>query len=58
MQKFINLFSEIGEFHYALKPFGAKCVFASEIDNKASDIYEINHSLKPFGDITKIIKVD
>ena len=52
--KFIDLFAGIGGFHYALKSFGADCVFASEIDNKASDIYETNHNLKPFGDITKI----
>ncbi|MCP5064122.1 MAG: DNA cytosine methyltransferase [Ignavibacteriae bacterium] len=52
--KFIDLFAGIGGFHYALKSFGAECVFASEIDKKASDIYELNHKLKPFGDITKI----
>ena len=52
--KFIDLFAGIGGFHYALKSYGAECVFASEIDNKASDIYETNHDLKPFGDITKI----
>jgi DNA (cytosine-5)-methyltransferase 1 len=52
--KFIDLFAGIGGFHYALKSFGAECVFASEIDQKASKIYELNHNLKPFGDITKI----
>ncbi|QTY27676.1 DNA cytosine methyltransferase [Flavobacterium sp. CS20] len=51
---FIDLFAGIGGFHYALKSFGANCVFASEIDSKASEIYEINHGLKPNGDITKI----
>ena len=52
--KFIDLFAGIGGFHYALKSFGAECVFASEIDQKASKIYELNHNLKPFGDITEI----
>jgi len=52
--KFIDLFAGIGGFHYALKSFGAECVFASEIDKKASDIYEQNHNLKPAGDITII----
>ncbi len=52
--KFIDLFAGIGGFHYALKSFGAECVFASEIDKKASEIYEINHNLKPEGDITGI----
>ncbi len=56
--KFIDLFAGIGGFHYALKSFGAECVFASEIDKKASDIYELNHHLKPFGDITKIKEED
>lgn len=56
--KFIDLFAGIGGFHYALKSFGAECVFASEIDKKASDIYKINHNLKPFGDITKINEKD
>ncbi len=52
--KFIDLFAGIGGFHYALKSFGAECVFASEINKKASDIYEQNHNLKPAGDITII----
>lgn len=52
--RFIDLFSGIGGFHYALASFGAECVFASEIDKKASEIYELNHGLKPEGDITKI----
>lgn len=56
--KFIDLFAGIGGFHYALKSFGAECVFASEIDEKASFIYEQNHGLKPFGDITKIDEKD
>ena len=51
---FIDLFAGIGGFHYALKSYGANCVFASEIDKKAAETYELNHHLKPFGDITKI----
>ena len=52
--KFIDLFAGIGGFHYALKSYGASCVFASEIDLQAAKTYEINHNLKPFGDITQI----
>ncbi|MEA3450533.1 MAG: DNA cytosine methyltransferase [Bacteroidota bacterium] len=52
--KFIDLFAGIGGFHYALKSFGAECIFASEIDEKASEIYEQNHNLIPAGDITII----
>lgn len=56
--KFIDLFAGIGGFHYALKSFGAECVFASEIDKKTSEIYSENHGLKPSGDITQINEKD
>ena len=56
--KFIDLFAGIGGFHYAINSFGAKCVFASEIDKKASEIYYLNHHILPKGDITKIYEKD
>ena len=34
--KFIDLFSGIGGFHYALASFGAKYVFASKCDSNVS----------------------
>lgn len=52
--KFIDLFCGIGGFHLALSSFGAKCVFASDIDKEACKVYEKNFGLKPQGDITKI----
>lgn len=55
---FIDLFAGIGGFHYALNSFGAKCVFASEIDKKASEVYYLNHKFLPKGDITKINEKD
>lgn len=55
---FIDLFAGIGGFHYALKSFGAECVFSSEINEKAADIYELNHGFRPSGDITKIREKD
>jgi len=55
---FIDLFSGIGGFHYALNSFGATCVFASEIDPKASYTYTNNHEIIPKGDITKIDEKD
>lgn len=51
---FIDLFSGIGGFHQALKNIGAKCVFASDTDEKCNEIYLKNYGLKPEGDITKI----
>ena len=52
--RFIDLFCGIGGFHLALSSFGAKCVFASDIDKNAKIVYEKNHGLRPHGDITKI----
>lgn len=52
--KFIDLFAGIGGFHIALESFGAKCVFASEIDNHSIETYYENHGIIPKGDITKI----
>ena len=56
--KFIDLFAGIGGFHYALKSFGAECVFASEIDKKAQNTYYSNHDINPYGDITQINEKD
>ncbi|MDD2636412.1 MAG: DNA (cytosine-5-)-methyltransferase [Bacteroidales bacterium] len=56
--KFIDLFSGIGGFHYALSSFGAECVFASEWDINAAATYYQNFNLKPQGDITKIREID
>ena len=52
--KFIDLFSGIGGFHQALSSFGAKCVYASDINSKANKTYEHNYGLKPDGDITQV----
>lgn len=52
--KFIDLFCGIGGFHLALSSFGAKCVFASDIDDDAKAVYAKNFNLEPAGDITKI----
>lgn len=51
---FIDLFCGIGGFHLALSSFGAKCVFASDIDEEACRVYKDNFSIEPQGDITKI----
>lgn len=52
--QFIDLFCGIGGFHLALKSFGAKCVFASEIDKNACEVYKNNFEIIPNGDITSI----
>lgn len=51
---FIDLFCGIGGFHLALSSFGAKCVFASDINQAACEVYQNNFHLIPKGDITKI----
>jgi DNA (cytosine-5)-methyltransferase 1 len=52
--RFIDLFAGIGGFHLALSSFGAECIFASEIDQKAAKVYFKNFGVLPEGDITKI----
>lgn len=52
--KFIDLFSGIGGFHLALTSYGAKCVFASEINESAANVYFDNFKMRPQGDIRKI----
>lgn len=52
--KFIDLFAGIGGFHISMTSLGAKCVFASEIDELASLIYKNNFDIKPSGDIRSI----
>lgn len=52
--KFIDLFCGIGGFHIALSSFGAECVFASDVDEKARNVYKKNYGIEPQGDITKI----
>lgn len=56
--KFIDLFCGIGAFNIALTSFGAKCVFASDIDRHAIETYEKNFKIKVSGDITKIAPYD
>jgi len=51
---FIDLFSGIGGFHYAMKRLGGQCVFASEIDPFAINTYKKNHHMDSNHDITKV----
>ncbi len=52
--RFIDLFCGIGGFHMALESFGAKCVFASDIDDGAKRLYQKNYNIYPQGDIKNV----
>ena len=52
--RFIDLFSGIGGFRFALESFGGECAFSSDIDADARHTYFVNFGEKPAGDITKI----
>jgi len=54
MYTFIDLFAGIGGFRTALEQRGMKCVFSSEIDEKAKEAYFNNFGETPHGDITEI----
>lgn len=56
--KFIDLFSGLGGFRLALEDLGGKCVFSSDIDEKARETYFQNFNEYPKGDITKIHEKD
>ncbi|RJP61814.1 MAG: DNA cytosine methyltransferase [Ignavibacteriales bacterium] len=53
---FIDLFSGIGGFHFAMKKFSSdsQCVFSSEINDKANKLYSLNFGINSNYDITKI----
>ncbi len=53
---FIDLFSGIGGFHYAMNKYSSesRCVFSSEINEKAIKLYNLNFKLDSNHDITKI----
>ena len=58
--RFIDLFSGIGGFRYAIQNAGKKlnvpvdCVFSSEIDKECQSVYKGNFGELPEGDITQI----
>ncbi|MDY0278378.1 MAG: DNA cytosine methyltransferase [Acholeplasma sp.] len=57
---FIDLFSGIGGFHYAMKKFSPEsiCVYSSEINAKAIKLYDLNFGVKSNHDITSISAQD
>ena len=55
---FIDLFSGIGGFHYALAKLGGRCVMASDISPCANETYKQNYGITPSGDIYSISSND
>lgn len=57
---FVDLFSGIGGFHYAMKKISkdAKCVFASEINPNAVKVYKDNFNINSNFDIRHLKGVD
>ena len=51
---FIDLFAGLGGFRIALESLGAKCVYASELDETVKKVYAKNFGDIPDGDITKV----
>ncbi|MBP3253740.1 MAG: DNA cytosine methyltransferase [Bacteroidales bacterium] len=52
--KYIDLFSGIGGFRFAMDSVGGECVFSSEINEYCKNVYLKNFGDYPNGDITKI----
>jgi DNA (cytosine-5)-methyltransferase 1 len=52
--KFIDLFCGLGAFHYVLRKYNGKCVFACDIDEGVRNIYHKNYHIMPHGDINNI----
>jgi len=57
-KSFIDLFCGIGGFHLALSSYGAKCIFASDINVSSSNVYYKNFGIQPKGDIKCIKNID
>lgn len=51
---FIDLFAGIGGIRMGVEKVGGKCVFSSEIDEKAARVYEKNFNENPLGDVKQI----
>lgn len=51
---FIDLFAGIGGIRMGVQNVGGKCVFSSEINEKAAKVYEANFKESPLSDVTQI----
>jgi DNA (cytosine-5)-methyltransferase 1 len=52
--RFVDLFSGMGSFHYALKRFGGECVLAIDSNKDCNNIYYKNFGVKSEGDILNL----
>lgn len=56
--KYIDLFSGIGGFHFAMDLLGFECVFAAEIDKFAVETYYENFGINSYCDVTKLDPIE
>lgn len=56
--RFIDLFAGVGGIRIPFEELGGKCVFTSEIDERAAATYEVNFGEKPTGDIRAVDEKD
>lgn len=56
--KYVDLFSGIGGFHFAMDRLGYECVYAAEIDKYSVETYYENFAINSYCDITTLEPIE